>query len=104
MLIARLRDKRRTAYNVALRQSLCYYLYNEDIPCLVIADVLGITERYVYKSIYSTKDHLEVGDKTTQRCMEEMNGRIYHIKPIKVDGVVFSKSIGHKLVIDNIIL
>lgn len=104
MLIERLRDRHRTLVSVALRQAICYYLYNENIPCTIIADVMGCRRRYVYKAIYRTRDYLEVGDKMTKECMEHIAGHKLRITPVTVDGEVLSKFIGYKLQIDNIIV
>lgn len=102
--IERLRDKSHAENSVALRQALCFHLYNENIPCTIIADVLKKTKRYVYMSIYRTRDFLEVGDKKTQICVEEVKNHNLRITPVTVDGVILSKHIGYKLLVDNVIV
>lgn len=103
-LIERLKDKSHASNTVAIRQALCYYLYNENIPCTIIANVLGKTKRYIYMAIYRTQDFLEVGDKTTKIAVEEIKNHHYRITPVTVDGCILSKHIGYKLLVDNIIL
>lgn len=102
--IACLKDIRRKSSNVALRQALCYYLYNEGIPCTIMAEVMKKTKRYIYMSIYKTQDFLEVGDKTTQKCVDEVKSHVIQIRPITVDGVILSKHVGYKMIVDNVIL
>ena len=104
MLIDRLRDKHRASLSVALRQAICYYLYNENIPCTIIAEVMGCRRRYVYKSIYRTRDYLDIGDKMTKKCMDSITEHKFRITPITVDGDILSKHVGYKLLIDNIIV
>ena len=102
--IERLKDKSRATNSVALRQALCYYLYEQNIPCTIIASVLGRTKRYIYMSIYRTRDFLEVGDKTTKICVDEMSKHMLRITPIFAEGKILSKHIGYKLEVDNIIV
>lgn len=101
-LIERLRDKRRSTVSVAYRQALCYYLYKNNIPCTIIAEVLGRTKRYIYMAIYHTQDYLEVGDKTATKCLEDIKNHSIRIVPITAEGVLLSRHIGYKMIIDNI--
>lgn len=102
--IERLRDKSHAENSVALRQALFFHLYNENIPCTIIADVFKRSKQYVYMSVYKTRDFLEIGDKKTQFCVEEVKKHELRIKPITVDGAILSKHIGYKLLVDNIIV
>lgn len=99
--IERLRDNSHAENSVALRQALCYYLYNENIPSTIIAHVLKRTKRYIYMSIYRTRDFLEVGDRKTKICVEEVKNHTFRIVPITADGAILSKHIGYKLLVDN---
>lgn len=98
-----LKTKNRAAYNVALRQALCYYLYKENVPCTIISSVFRCTRRYVYAAIYRVKDLLEVGDKLTRRAVEEINAHKIRIVPITAEGDLLSMHVGYRMIIDNVI-
>lgn len=55
-------------------------------------------------SIYRTRDFLEVGDKMTKVCVEEMSKHTLRITPIFAEGIILSKHIGYKLIVDNVIV
>ena len=98
-----LKSKNREAYKVALRQTLIYYLYREEISCTTISALLGCTRRYVYTAIYGARDRMEVGDRLTIQAMEELKTHKIRVIPATADGGVMAKFIGYKMFIDNVI-
>lgn len=88
---------------VSMRQALCYYLYNENIPCAMIAKLLNKTRYNTYLSIYKTRDLLSVGDKVMQRAYEEIGNHKIQILPYTLDGKILSKHMGYRMLIDNVI-
>lgn len=101
--IETLKDKYRGRMNVALRQALCYYLYSENIPCYIIAHILGISRRLTYIHIYRARDLIEVNDSIINFALEETKNHSIFIRPCTVDGGIISKHIGYKMIVDNVV-
>lgn len=99
-----IRGKSKEASNAAMRQALCYYLSKEEVPCIVIRDVLHCTRANVYNSIKQAKDMLEVGDKIMQAAYEEVTSHKIRIVSCTAEVNILSRFIGYKIVIDNVIL
>lgn len=99
--IQNLKTRHRSAYKVALRQTLIYFLYKENIPCTIISEILGCTRRYAYMAIYRVRDLLEVGDKMTLQAMEELRTHQIRIVPVTADGTIITMFIGYRMFIDN---
>ena len=98
-----LKSKNRAALYVAMRQALCYYLYESNVPCVIIHKVMHCTRANVYNSIKQAKDMLEVGDHIMKSAYHEISEHKIRVKPCTVDGEILSKHVGYKMVIDNII-
>ena len=101
--ISTLKKRSKEPVPVALRQALCYYLYNNRIPCCIIRDVIGMTRANVYLSIYKTRDMLEANDKIMREAYNEISQHFISVKPYTIEGNVLTKHVGYKLIIDNII-
>jgi hypothetical protein len=101
--IKKLKDRSRVPSIIALRQALCYYLWKNNIPCMLIGQMIGYTRRNVYISVYHVQDCLEVSDKTMQNAYEEVMKHEIQIKPYTIDGKIMSRHAGYKMIIDNII-
>lgn len=89
--------------SVAMRQAICYYLYAENIPCSIIASVLGRSRRLIYMYIYRARDLMEVGDSMMLEAIEERKRHSISIRPFTIDGAVITRHAGYKMIIDNII-
>lgn len=98
-----LKNKSRQISFVANRQVLCHYLYKNGVSPKIISEVLGYSERLVYKHVYKVRDLLEVNDKTIATAYEELNNHNLYVKPCTVSGSILSMHAGHKLLIDNFI-
>jgi hypothetical protein len=99
-----LRSKKHDIVDVSMRQALCYYLYKQNISCVLIAKLIGCTRRNVYMRVYRTIDLLETGDKYIKAALAEIDNHKINIKPCTVDGDLLSRHTGYKMIIDNIIL
>lgn len=99
-----IRTKKRETQFVAMRQALCYYLYKENIPCAIIAEVMKMTSRNVYLAINIVTDLMGVGDRTINLAYEEIPKHTIRIAPCTVDGGILSLHTGYKMIIDNVIL
>lgn len=98
-----LKKRTKEPISVAMRQAICYYLYSENIPCHIIAEVMGCTRRLVYMSIYRVRDLLEVGDGVMKAAVAERKEHGIIIRPYTIDGTIITRHAGYKMIIDNII-
>jgi hypothetical protein len=89
--------------SVALRQALCYYLYKENIPCSIMAKVLGISRRLTYMHIYRVRDLLEVNDSVINFALDETKNHSITIRPCTIDGGIITRHVGYKMIIDNVV-
>lgn len=98
-----LKCKTKSSISVAMRQALCYYLYKENIPCSIIAGIMGRTRRLIYMYVYQARDLLEVGDKMMKAAVEEREKHSIAIRPYTIDGDIITKHAGYKMIIDNVV-
>lgn len=101
--ISTLKKKSRESVPVAMRQALCYFLHKENIPNRIIAEVTGISLRLVYMNVYRAIDLLEVNDCVIRSSLDEAKSHEVIIRPCTVDGLVITRHIGYKMIIDNVI-
>lgn len=99
--IGMLKSKNRAAAYVAMRQALCYYLDENNVPCNIIKKVLGIPKSSLYFSIGKAKDMLDTGDKIMQAAYDEVYKHKIRIVPCTAKGDILSQHIGYKMTIDN---
>ena len=98
-----LKSKSKAPIYVAMQHALCYYLFANDVPCSIIEKVMRKSRSNVYYGINQARDMLEVGDKFMQQGYDEVQHHKIRILPCTVDGNIFSRHVGYKLLIDNII-
>lgn len=98
-----LKKQTKEPISVAMRQAVCYYLYRENIPCSIIASVLGRSRRLIYMYIYRARDLMEVGDSMMLAAVDERKKHHISIRPYTIDGGVITRHAGYKMIIDNII-
>lgn len=101
--IETLKSKSRAPLYVAMRQALCYYLYESGVPCDIIYKAMHYTRSNVYNGINQARNMLEVGDKIMQAGYEELNNHKIRVVACTADGAVLSRFVGYRLVIDNVI-
>ena len=98
-----LKNKSRAPMYVAMRQTLCYYLYTNNVPCSIIKKVMRIPRSLVYFSINQAKDMLETGDSIMKQAYAEVQQHRVRIVPVTAEGDLLSRHVGYKMTIDNII-
>ena len=101
--IAVLKQPTHCSLNVAMRQALFYYLYNNNVPVIVIACCTRYTRGAVYNGIYKQKDLLACNDKIATSAYDEVLQHKITIQPVLVEQGIQRKAIGQALVIDNTI-
>lgn len=98
-----MRNSRRVADSVAARQTMCYYLKENNIPFQKIASVLKISTRMAYIYYYRTRDLAETKDALIAKYMDEVKAHKISIRPIMVNGDIQDRILGYALLIDDII-
>lgn len=98
-----LKSKMKAPIYVAMKQALCYYLFENSVPCHLIVQALRMSKSNVYYSVSQAKDRLEVGDSILKRAYDEISNHKIRVVPCTVDGDILSRHAGYKLLIDNVI-
>lgn len=98
-----LKDKTKREEAVAFRQAMCWYLYSEQVPVSIIANVLHCKRRQVYRRMYSCRDLLETKDKLMLQVLEETKNHKMVVKPLNIEANICTFHRGYNLIIDNVI-
>lgn len=98
-----LRSNKRAPIYVAMQQALCYYLFENSVPCHLIVEATRKSKSNIYYSVTQMKDRLEVGDHIAKQAYDEIAHHKIRVVPCTVDGDILSRHAGYKLLIDNVI-
>lgn len=96
-----LKSKNKAPIYMAMRQAICCYLYENNVPLSIIMDVMHKTKSNTYYSIKQAKNQLEVGDKIMEQAYGEISHHKFRVVPCTVNGDILSRHVGYKLLIDN---
>lgn len=100
-IFERLNDETKCLDSMNIKQALCWYLYQKNVPCSIIAKAIKCRRRQVYKRMYTCRDLLALNNIAMKEAFNEISSHKVKIKPIFVetDTCVFHS--GYTIIIDN---